>query len=200
MQSQIDDCEKEKCPPLEQLAINVKELESVRLPTLNSLSLHNFVCTDTHLLAAARGAEFSNVHKLDISHSLHIMGELSFLVGHNFPSLNTLVLSDCGLNPDDLTSLAEASAKSRLPELRHLDISRNSEIQGYLGDLFLFRQKWSKLLVLNVDLYSEDLPTDDMKVIFRCVQSGCLSSLTELRVCFAGVISVCDYLQSPWSS
>ena len=61
-----------------------------------------------------------NLLQLDISHSINglktkrsISGGLCALLQYNFPTLQVLILSDCGLNPDDLSSLAQASAEGR---------------------------------------------------------------------------------------
>ena len=177
---------------------STERLVPVNLSTITTLSLNRFVCAQTHLLTAAKSAKFSNVHELDISHSSHIAGKLFILVGHSFPSLSTLIVSDCGLNASDLTSLAEASAKSRLPELRHLDISQNSDIQGYLTNLFLFEQKWSQLLTLNIQQDPYSPRGDDLQVILNLVRSGRLGSLTEFQVSLSNVGSIEDYLGPSW--
>ena len=73
---------------------------------------------------------------LDISHSLNITGKCSLLFPSRFPSLNTLILSDCGLNSKDLYNLSQASLLGKLPKLQHLDVSRNRSVDGCLVNLF----------------------------------------------------------------
>ena len=46
-------------------------------------------------------------------------------MARKFRSLQGLTVRNCGLNEDDLRSLARANVAGKLPELRHLDISRN---------------------------------------------------------------------------
>ena len=64
------------------------------------------------------------------------LGSLAILLCHNFPSLQSMVLSDCGLKSQDVSILAQACAKGRLPELRHLDLSENLKIQRQVKYLF----------------------------------------------------------------
>ena len=144
----VDKFKKTNVPNEVHQSNSVEKLEPVNLSTLTSLSLHRFVCAETHLLTAAKSAKFSNVHKLDISHGSHIAGKLFILVGHSLPSLNTLILSNCGLTSKDLQCLARASMHGRLPKLEHLDVSRNGYTQSNLKDLFSFQQKWNNLLFL----------------------------------------------------
>ena len=82
-----------------------------------------------------------------------------------------------GLSSQDLNSLAKANAKHRLPELKHLDISDNDELKGYVRYLFEHGCKWEKLLHLNMD---GKVPTRYSQFV-RLVQSGCLQSLEFLR-------------------
>ena len=71
----------------------------------------------------------TNLIKLDITHSQGISGFLAILQCHSFPSLQSMVLSNCGLKSQGLSILAQAYAKGRLPELRHLDLSENLKSQ-----------------------------------------------------------------------
>ena len=69
--------------------------------------------------------EFTDqLREIDISHSPSVKGELSSLLSSQFPSLNTLALSNCGLNAANLSFLAQCSVEGRLPVLRHLDYLR----------------------------------------------------------------------------
>ena len=62
---------------------------------------------------------------LDISDNKVYVANLSLLLSAEFRSLQGLIVRNCGLNEDDLVSLARANAAGKLPELRHLDISEN---------------------------------------------------------------------------
>ena len=179
---------------------SVEKLAPVNLSTLTSLSLLRFVCSETHLLTAARSAKFSNVHKLDISHGSHIGGKLFILVGHSFPSLNTLILSECNLASTDLKSLARASTHGRLPKLEHLDISRNGYAQSHLQDLFSFQQKWENLLVLKVQQDPNSQKENNLQLMLEFVRSGCLSSLTELHVSVGQQDSQFDCRDFTWTT
>ena len=72
-----------------------------------------------------KNLSFFVLYELDISHSRGITGNLSRLFWSRFPSLHTLILSDCALNSQDLCSLVKSKAQGKLPELRSLDISQN---------------------------------------------------------------------------
>ena len=155
----------------------VEYLDPINVPSITHLTLHRFICSVQHLYMVTKSKILTQLKKLDISHSSGITGTLSILLCHSFPSLNTLILSDCGLNPQDLNSLAKSSAKGRLPELKHLDISHNDELQGQVRCLFEYDSKWQNLLHLNIDgkvstRYSQ---------FVRSVRSGCLQSLEFLR-------------------
>ena len=126
---------------------------------------------------ATKSKILTQLTMLDISHSSGISGTLSILSCHSFLSLNTLILSDCGLNLLDLNSLAKVSAKGSLPELKHLDVSENDGLKGQVRYLFEHGCKWEKLLHLNVD---GKFPTRYSQ-LSRSIRSGCLKSLEFLR-------------------
>ena len=108
----------------------VEYLDPISLQSITHLTLHKFICSAQHLYMMTTSNVLTQLKKLDISHSSGMTGTLSILLCHRFQSLDTLILSDCGLNTDDLNSLARAKAKRRLPELKHLDISENGELKG----------------------------------------------------------------------
>ena len=157
----------------------VEYLDPINSPSLTHLTLQRFICSVQHLYMVTKSKILTHLKKLDISHSSGMSGTLSVLLCHSFPSLDTLILSHCGLNSLDLNSLAKASAKGRLPELRHLDVSQNDELKGQVRYLFEYGCKWEKLLHLNVN---GKLPTRYFQ-LSRSVRSGCLKSLEFLRFC-----------------
>ena len=163
----------------------VEYLDPINAPSITHLTLHRFICSAQHLYMMTKSNVLTQLKKLDISHSSGMAGTLSILLCHSFPSLHTLILSDCGLNAQDLNSLAKANAKGRLPELKHLDISNNDELKGYVRYLFEHGCKWEKLLHLNVD---GKVPTRYSQFV-RLVQSGCLQSLEFLRFSAGGDFS-----------
>ena len=61
------------------------------------------------------------------------------------------------MDTDDLSSLAQASAEGRLPELKHLDISENDSVSINLGELFSFNCNWDKLQHLSFGSHAEKI-------------------------------------------
>ena len=107
--------------------INPNSLNLEKLTSLESLVLREIITSVNHTETIVRKLYQLTLSKLDLSHSLGLTGNLSVLLHHSFPSLNSLVLSDCGLISQDLCSLDRARLKGRLPQLRHLDISKNND-------------------------------------------------------------------------
>ena len=162
------------------------DFKALNIPTLTYLKLHRFVNSPKSLNIAVMSAKSPILQVLDLSHSLRISGKLFILTCRTFPSLAHLVVSDCGLNSQDLCSLAQVNIKGRLPELKHLDISHNNELHGQLQYLFSSGEKWQKLLSLRYSfpslnslimsdcgLHSEDLCS--------LAQAGVEGKLPQLR-------------------
>ena len=142
----------------------------------------------------------TRLHKLDISHSSGVTGVLSILLCHSFPVLETLILSDCWLNSDDLRSLAQANKKGRLPKLKHLDISQNPNIKTGRETFFCYDAKWEELNCLIIDraeggisnIFSQenDCLVNLKEVIFHAPGKGildencskCWVSLTKVEI------------------
>ena len=125
--------------------------------------------------------------RLDISYCAGLAGNLRKFLREKFLILQTLILSHCGLNSEDLLGLAEAHVEGRLPELRHLDISRNPQCGGHLESLFQFSCTWDNLLTLNVQQHcikteceTRELLSRDVGVLFRQVEAGCLRNIEEI--------------------
>ena len=155
-----------KLPSLTNLAIQVREfgdrlsvvdLKLENLELLESLALHNFIDGKDNLYCL--GQKVSNsvprMRYLDISQSKGITGMLSGFLGNNFRSLETLFLSNCELNSQDLSSLAKANVEGRLPELNHLDVSHNGNVHkgnedGGLKHLFSGSCEWNGLIFFNI--------------------------------------------------
>ena len=153
---------------------------SLRFPPLTHLMLNRFVSSPLDVHSVASSARNSEVTELDISHSPSLTGVLSVMFLQHFPFLTSLVLSDCGLNADDLDSLAQASSEDRLAELKHLDVSDNEAITGLLRHLFSFGQRWSGLLSLNV---KQAVAMSEFKELAHAVRFGDLhpSSCRQVR-------------------
>ena len=158
----------------------IDALEPINAPHLKFLTFQRFICSPDHLVTVTESSIHSDLDRLDISHSRGIAGQLSILVGNSFPSLNSLVLSDCGLNSQDLCSLAQASLEGRLPQLRHLDISQNAELIGEIRNLFPSSQQWKGLISLHCE--QKIISDKDIEVLAKKVKFGCLSSLQKLQI------------------
>ena len=141
----------------EQLS-KIDKMSQIKHNRLRHLSLQRFVSAATHLHAVALSALSCRLDKLDISHSSYVTGRLFILVGHSFPSLHTLILSNCHLNSNDLRSLTSACTKGRLPELTMLDISHNSNLSGCLNLLLNgVLQSLKNLILVDCGLQTCDL-------------------------------------------
>ena len=77
-------------------------------------------------------------------------GNFSKLFCHHLPLLKTLILCDCKLDSQDLHSLADANVNSRLPNLKHLDLSENGIVLSDFMHLFDHQCTWNHLLSLNI--------------------------------------------------
>ena len=161
----------------------IEYLLPVTFGTLTNLSLQRVVCTINHLDWVTQSSIFTKdhihrLHVLDISHSSGITGVLAILLCHSFPSLNNLILCDCGLNSQDLCSLAQASIEGRLPQLTYLDLSRNDSLVENCEHLFSSNANWDTLESLH---FQQLKPVSDS--IFVClVKQERLRALQTLKV------------------
>ena len=81
----------------------------------------------SHLLDVEELTSALQVEKLrhlDLSNN-RIESNLPHLVCHSFPSLESLILSNCYLSYVDARSLAQSNGGGKFPKLKHLDISKN---------------------------------------------------------------------------
>ena len=97
---------------------------------------------------------------LDLSNNAQIGGNLSMLFSHCFPSLQTLILSNCRLQLLDTSSLACARREARLPQLRHLDVSCNCKLS------FTCVSNSGKCLLSL--LFQQGIPTLNTLVVRKC--------------------------------
>ena len=145
----------EKIPMLLDLAISLGpkqmptgfNLPPEAVPGLEVLKFSHFRIPLENLLINIRGLGLT---KLDINNCEGITGMISGLKHQTFSSLNTLLLSNCKLHSQDLNVLAQASVGDRLPQLKHLDISKNQRCAGHLDCLFDEGCRWDSLLVLDI--------------------------------------------------
>ena len=162
----------------------VEYLPYLKLRNLTHLALQRFICSVHHLYMVTKTRCLTSLLKLDISHSAGISGCLSILLCHSFPELQTLILSDCGLNSKDLSGIAQACVKGRLPELNHLDLSENLKTQSQVKYLFEHNSTWQQLQSL--DLFqsygTNSLSAIDLQCLSTKMISGHFSSLKELTI------------------
>ena len=160
---------------------HIELLDPVDVPTLTHLTLNRFIFSIKHLYMVTQSSALTKLKKLDISDSERISGTLSILLCHSFPSLNVLILSRCGLNSDDLCSLALANGRGRLPELRYLDVSQNDQVAFRLECLFPKLCTWRKLCHLNIIQIEILNPESTMKISDFKLKPNQLPRLQELK-------------------
>ena len=165
-------------------------------PTLTNLTFNKFVTSPSHLNTIVVSVRGSNVSTLDISHSKGITGRLSAFLSHGFPFLDTLILSDCGLNSGDLISLSQAGVEGRLPELKHLDLSENTSLMHQCRHLFSYGQQWDHLLSLDV---KQDVQFhDDYHDLVHAVRLGALPKIQRLSLSTDNVVCLQNCLSITW--
>ena len=169
---------------------------------LESLKLSNFIFRPQQLNKIAN----FQLLKLDIRDSSGLEGNVSIVVGNNLPFLSTLILRNCELGSQDLSSLAKANSEDKLPELRHLDISQNPNCGGYLDLLFHNTHAWNTLLSINIqqsllEKTSENITlfSKDIDVVSSTVEAGCLASLEELSFTVYSTNYFAETLSMQWS-
>ena len=190
-------------PNLKVLGLSVlgsEDLETIPistpLPFLTDLKLTKNRWTELDLETIAQSQMTKQLGSLDISHSSGITGNLSVLLRHSFPSLNTLILSDCGLNSQDLCSLAQASVDGRLPQFRHLDISDNVDLIGKLGCLFIETCKWESLRSFNA-MKLNSKSQNSFQLFADKIASGYMKSLQKMALSTAEGTNFFDIIMVP---
>ena len=139
----------------------LQELQAEKIPHIKQLTLYGLIKSKEQLKTLGDKMAISDLEYLDLSHNEGISGHLSVLFRHRFPSLETLVLSRCGLDLDDMHCLAREQVN--LPKLKVLDVSWNYEIKGGLS--MLLSHRFPSLETLNL---SECwLNSDDMHCLGR---------------------------------
>ena len=133
----------------------------------------------TKYSVAKINSKFACLRTLDFSNSSDISGHLVYILSHSFPTLNSLILSNCNLSSDDFKLLAKVYGENKLSLLKHLDISENKLLgNDETESLFDYESKWDSLLTFCV----QNSTPYWLPCLGGKLQSGCLSSLQELKV------------------
>ena len=162
------------------------------LPTLNTLVVQSYLVkhNDPHTLypqAWGSSKFLSELTTLDISLNPSIKGSLSTLMCHYLSHLQILILRYCQLNAYDMQSLGEASNEGRLPELRHLDITRNN-IGGKKRCLFrLFEGLKGFPSLINLILIDCYLELQDLCCLTQANLDGKLPRIRHLDISLNGL-------------
>ena len=109
-----------------------------RFPSLETLVLHDCELNsdDMRCLGSEQVKNLPKLKELNVSWNRIGVGDLSVLLSHRFPSLETLHMSTCGLNSDGLRCLTEAREQGKLPNLKRLDVSENWSLDD---------EKWNEI-------------------------------------------------------
>ena len=152
--------------------IDLELISFESLKFLRYLTLHRYILQGLKSLICNRHR--NKLRSLDISYCLGVSQSLASLLGYQFLSLSSLILSHCGLCCEDLHSLAQANLENTLPCLLYLDISEN-----FVELKWLFHNNctWNNLRGLNVArVYYKAKYEDNLSKI---IPDGCLPSLEE---------------------
>ena len=164
-------------------------------PKLNSL-IARFCCLnrlDLSSLAAANVAgKLPCLTTLDLSCNPGISGHISNLLAHCFSHLNVLILRDCRLDEDDLSSVQQANADGKLPQLKLLDISQNPISSGPRGVSTLLIHPFPSLAYLI--LCSCGLNNGDLESLAQAKLAGKLPALRYIDVSLNGLTGHLSHL------
>ena len=99
--------------------------------------------------------EYPNLVLLDLSKNVDISGHLTNLFSYTqcFPSLQTLIIRGCELTTADLGCVVQAIGQSKLPQLKHLDISANNTDLRHCVQLFGRIPTLSTLVIQGCDTH-----------------------------------------------
>ena len=123
-----------------------------KLCNLKTLYLRECVIFDVPMVTLSR------LCKLSLYSCTGLTEVMSYLLCHQLHSLETLILRDCGLNAEDLSSLATASSDNRI---KHLDISDNVTTLAEFMHQFDGSCTWNHLLSLQIQKTKCDVDVQD---------------------------------------
>ena len=158
---------------------SVETLPSFCLPSVVNLTLNRFIFSIEHL-SVLENTFIQNLRRLDVSSSHGMTGRWSLLLSQTFPLLQSLILSDCGLNAHDLVSLAKANVERKLPNLERLDLSKNCLLKDNIESLFALNCQWNDLKYFD---FEEELSLGfkNLQVLMKKIEAGNLSALQTFK-------------------
>ena len=163
--------------------------DSIHTAKLEKLALQEFTISAEELEILSKKLTSVQLTELDLTDSSGFTGSLSALFTHSFPRLDTLKLNDCNLNSNDLQSLARANVEGKLPQLRHLDISFNNDVE--ISDLFTHSAQWNQLTILST--HDEQVLNIEPELL-TSLQEVCLSwssyQLRPVTRCWSGLRTI----------
>ena len=158
-------------------------LTSERLPHLTALVIQRYECQGIESLLTHEIVV--QLDKLDLSYC-QLSTNLSYLLRRALPVLTSLTLCQCGLEKPDLQCLAQANVQDKLPQLRHLDVSYNTDgnCGNILENLFFQDCKWDKITSLNIEsthTKDDERVENGFNYLARMASWGCFPALQEIR-------------------
>ncbi|NXH40183.1 LRC31 protein, partial [Dicaeum eximium] len=159
------------------------------LKNLEVLDLHQCCVTEEDMTVLSQVIPLlSSLRELNLSSNKNVglssdplLGRLRFL-----PKLRYVAISNCGLDEESLSSLAEAAL--HLPELEILDLSWNKCVGGNLKLLLGALKLATEIQVLR--LSSCNLVAEDLALLTSLRQSGHLARLQKLDLSYNN--NICD--------
>ncbi|XP_005525161.2 PREDICTED: leucine-rich repeat-containing protein 31 isoform X1 [Pseudopodoces humilis] len=158
------------------------------LKNLEVLDLHQCCITEEDMTVLSQVIPLlSSLQELNLSSNKNVglssdplLGRLRFL-----PKLRSVTISNCGLDEESLSSLAEAAL--HLPELEILDLSWNKCVGGNLKLLLGALKLATEIQVLR--LSSCNLVAEDLALLTSLRQDGHLARLQKLDLSYNNNIS-----------
>ena len=174
-------------------------LTSEKLPNLISLGILRYC---GHAIENLLTRDFiAQLNKLDLSHC-RLGSKLSYLLRRQLPVLTSLTLCQCGLQTPDIQCLSQAYVEGKLPNIKHLDISHNSDHghRNIFENLFYKNSKWEKITSLNIQSvhcnYGQNF--QDIQSLSHRAQLGYFPALQEIKFSMREEILVAKSIPKYW--
>ena len=166
--------EKELFPSLQVYKIIGSQCHVSLSNHLNSLTCNVASMIKTRILSKCLNRQ--TLFHLDLSYS-KLSDGLKYIVRHEMPSLENMILRQCKLTWEDFQLLADADKENRLPKLKHLDVAYND----FCDMRILLKSKWEKLESLDVS-WRTVVSKNNLPFLVEASQSGSLGALQKLSL------------------